>query len=78
MRVASDAKRRQKECLFLPKPNLPLQCNKRLITTTYNSSKFWESSKATMDNEVFMETKTNDDNHIPGESIIYSLELNDV
>jgi hypothetical protein len=31
-----------------------------------------------MDNEAFMETKTNDDDYVPGESIIYSLELIDV
>jgi hypothetical protein len=58
--------------------NLPLQHNKKLVTITYNSSKFWECSKDIMDNEAFMETKTNDDDYIPGESIIYSLELNDV
>lgn len=31
-----------------------------------------------MDNEASMETKTNDNDYIPFESIVYSLELNDV
>jgi hypothetical protein len=73
-----EAKRRQRERLLLPKPNSQLQCSKRLATTTYNSSKFWESFKVAMDNEMFVETKTNDNDYILGESIIYSLELNDV
>jgi hypothetical protein len=42
-------------------------------TNTYNSFKFWESSKATMDNEMSVETKTNDNDYILGESIILFL-----
>jgi hypothetical protein len=73
--VACEAKRKQRKGLFLPKPNLPLRCNKRLTTTTYNNYRFQDSSKATMDNEASMETKTNDDEYIPFESIIYSLKV---
>jgi hypothetical protein len=75
MHVACEAKRKQRKHLFLPKPNLPLRCNKRLTTTTYNNYRFSDSSKTTMDNETSMETKINDNNYIPFENIIYSLRV---
>ncbi len=77
--LACAVKRIQWKCLFLLEPKLLLHHSKRLTTINgmliQNSFEFHNNLKETMDNEVFVETKTNYNEYTLGVMFSWSSNL---